>query len=375
VAIQHLQPQFPKGQLDIMRDINYQKAQKFYEQRYEAWKNFMKANLSNGEQNIEEYLIEKIEKQWGAITGYFWGGYNGAKKSSNYKKYIQNLKAKTFEHKFAKEMLLKWASTNGQNPAIIVGNSYEPYVTSVMQDFAKAIAGLSENMTDDLLQTFIRNTGSDVSKSALIEGSKNVRPDIIVGGESYKSENGVLKSNGVDVELQGEIDLNPDSVIDELSDLAELYNNANLYGFSLKAWSKSNSKEFTQSSVLRKQINDDFMQTDDKGSRHAWDRNYVMNYMLWKVSSKIINLIGPTNIGLVTGKTFTPFSTWLNNHLFYMDVQMSNVRKDNKKKGMPELNSSAVRIRDYDRNNQILIDTLKKKNGKWFIRLKTKKIT
>ena len=104
-----------------------------------------------------------------------------------------------------------------------------------MQDFAKAIAGLSENMTDDLLQTFIRNTGSDVSKSALIEGSKNVRPDIIVGGESYKSENGVLKSNGVDVELQGEIDLNPDSVIDELSDLAELYNNANLYGFSLKA--------------------------------------------------------------------------------------------------------------------------------------------
>ena len=54
---------------------------------------------------------------------------------------------------------------------------------------------------------------------------------------------------------------------------------------------------------------------------------------------------------------------------------MSNVRKDNKKKGMPELNSSAVRIRDYDRNNQILIDTLKKKNGKWFIRLKTKKIT
>ncbi len=370
---EHLYPQMSRDQLDKERTLNYQRTQAFYKIRMDGFKDSIYANLQEGENNIINHLNKTIQEKWNVVFGQFWGMINYMRKNSNsinvlsyaqnFYNEIYNNQDSTFEQKILADTLLQFAKNPKQNAGAVLGNSYEVYITAVLQAYIAQMADISNDKIEELIQSIVK-TGSKTSKGYTVAKDTSIRADIILGAENenYTKKNGVLSANGVEIELQNLIDLTgTQDVNDVLEEMALKYNNAGLYGLSLKVWKDGNSKEFTQSKPLRDNLQSVFSQKDSHGRRRAWDEDYVTVYMLWKISSWLINILSPTTIGIVTSAGFEGYDTWLSNHLFYMDIQLTKIRKD-PHKGMPETMSSAIKIRNFNHNAMKVNNYLRKKN-------------
>lgn len=382
-SLERLKPQLSQSAMDAHTWLNYEKAQKFYELRYNAWERYMEINLQQENLNLITYLTNVLtddQNGWAKISSSFWKEfYTMTNSKQHFTDYINNISQEKFNENIGLDLLRQWVLTKPRKPvAAFLGDRFETYVTNVMQSFGKTMGVAGQQLADNLLTEYFKQTGAMRSTGATVKDAQNIRPDIIVGNITYDIQNNgapsqkVLTGNGVAIELQGKVDLDSQTAIDQLKQLAEIYNTANLFGFSVKVWSDSNRKEFSSSSIIRNELQNIFFERDAKGSRHAWDKDYVTTFVLYHLSTWIVNIIGPTNIGLVTGKDFVSFSDWLKDkHVFYMNVQMKNVRAKDKTKGLPQVAEKAkgqtddgIYILNYSHESQKLATSLRKSYSK-----------
>ena len=182
---------------------------------------------------------------------------------------IKNSYDKEFLTKAIVEYKKRYDAGKGGNPASLLGNEYELYINNILQNLVMTMAGI----TNDQVENMIQVTGGMTSKSVAIKKEGNIRPDIILSmsaeteNSDFEKRDGVLYKNGIEVELQESINLNV-TAEDFLNSLAEDYNAAGLYGFSLKVWKNSNNKKFMDSTPLKEDLSKDFSVTDKDGDKH-----------------------------------------------------------------------------------------------------------
>jgi hypothetical protein len=131
---------------------------------------------------------------------------------------------------------------------------------------------------------------------------------------SFASEDGVLKtSTGLPMEMQSTLSLDWENAVPEAEDIMSDHSileeflkpgKGDVFGFSAKSWSNSDGKEFMQSSVMQKMLNATFNQTDSNGKRHSWEPDYTIEYVVYFLSHRIFDIVGPTTVGMVTRKGF-----------------------------------------------------------------------
>lgn len=384
-SLERLQPQLSQQQMDINTWANYEKASYFYELRMNAWKEYMKNKILANNIDLIKWLETVLSTEWQEIFNSYRNNADAmfaACKTQNihFHDYMNRIAEERFEQDIGLSLLRDWVNSSKspsggrQHFMAFLGDYFEKYVTKVMQEFGIALAAADANITQDMIYDFVKQTGNLKSAGATVKGAQNVRPDIIVGEVTYdikdvgKPAEKIATGNGISIELQGKVKLDEENAVEQLSKIANIYNSANLFGFSVKVWQNSDKKEFAQSSVIADEFHNTFIQTDSKGSRHAWDKDYTSTYVLYKLSTWLVNIIGPTNIGLITGKEFIPFSEWLkDSHVFYMQVQMKNVREKDKTKGLPDIKNNGIYILNYYHKTQKLNTKLKKlKNNNFY---------
>jgi len=360
--VEHLPPQYSISTLESNTTRNYQKAINFYDARLKSFGEKLSQEMGILEDDFFKQLNNDIERRWDEeIRWRYWAMVDAIKSGKDFKKYLNNIK-NSYDKEFLTQTIAKYKAQydkgKGGNPASLLGNEYEDYINTLIQNLVSSMA----EFTNAQIQNMIQVTGTKTSKSVATAKEGNIRPDIIFSmalNSDYVKEKGVLYNNGIAIELQEKIDLDvaPEEMLNEL---AKEYNAAGLYGFSLKVWKNSNNKKFMDSTPLKNELSEDFSRTDSKGSFHNWEVSYITAYMLWKVSNNILNFTGPTDIGLITGNGFEGFNTWLGNHMFYMKVQVDNIRGTKGYSARPSISDPGVYILNFIHNSQKINHSIKK---------------
>ena len=84
-----------------------------------------------------------------------------------------------------------------------------------------------------------------------------------------------------------------------------------------------------------------------------------------------MNIIGPMNVGIMTGREFIWMDDFLSRRLFFMDIQLEALRKSTRGpgyEGFPTLPSSAVKIRQLTNDIHAFSSTVGKKTGRIAVR-------
>jgi hypothetical protein len=217
-----------------------------------------------------------------------------------------------------------------------------------------------------------------------VSGVRNIRSDILITNRaemSFDYDDGVLRtSTGLPMELQSTLSVDwenavpdPDEMMSDHSILEEFLKpgKGDVFGFSAKSWKNSDGKEFMQSSVIQKMLKATFEQKDSAGKRHSWEPDYTMEYVVYFLSHRIFDIVGPTTVGMVTRKGFQWMDEFLSTHIFYMQVQMERTWK--KKDGglgriYPNITDPGIYVRNYGIGTATAFKAKKrntKKNGNY----------
>ena len=363
--MEHLQPQTPLSNLVQSTQSNYSIAQNYYSQRRDAFRYFLWRNGVAASQ-IEEDISVNIEKIWNekifnVVSGIYWAGRKSGLSVEEMQKQIEsrfNLSPEVMKH-------LLYAIKQG-NPRTFysgLGFAFEQWLE---EQGVGAIINRGQQFAEahqtNLINTFV--SGALKSKASAVSGIKNIRSDILITSHTttdFRSDDGVLKTpTGLPMELQSTLTVdwnnavpNPDEIMSDHSILEEFLKPGlgDFYGLSAKSWSNSDGKEFMQSSVMQKMLNATFNQTDSEGQRHSWQPDYTMEYVVYFLSHRIFDIIGPTTVGLVSRQGFTWMDDFLSQHIFYMQVQLERFWK--KKDGglgriYPQITNPGVYVRNYN---------------------------
>ena len=373
--MERLQPQIPQEQLLSTTQLNYKTAQSYYEQRRNAFKTFLRQNQSQAE-NIEEIITKRITDIWNKeifdkMSQIYW---QGKEKNLTIADLEKEVSSKFNINKDIKDKLL-FAIRQG-NPQTFysgLGQAFEIW----LQDYGIGPVidrgiDFAELHGTNLINTFV--SGAMTSLSSIVSGQKNIRPDLIM---STRVQSDFIKQDGVLTAPSGlalELQLNWENLIpsaEEMSSTNEILQEfldpkkGNFYGLSAKSWSNSNGKSFMQSSVLQKALNATFNSLDNEGKRHSWEPDYTIDYVTYVLSHHIFEIIGPTNVGLVTRTGFMWMDQFLESHIFFMKVQLEKYWK-RKNGGLgrlyPQITDSNVYVRNYNIATAKSIKARKQKN-------------
>lgn len=344
---------------------NYNIAKSYYTQKKQAFLRFLNKDIDNFSIILEQYINEKIDTFDKKITQEVYsilndentGGWN------NLVQYSKNLDPKKEYPIPLKTIFEKLASgkiKTRNNLASALGIEFEKFLAEslVPEQYSQAMKSVISSAVNDILSGFSQ-TGGISSKSAVTKGGKDIRPDIglnIKGGVKSKGIQNLPNSN-LGVELTALIDLNnftSDKLI-KSNDILSAYLNQNSYGFSVKIWKNSNSKVFSNSSILKKQIQNEFNQANN--NNHTWSSVYASEYTIYQISRFLINIINPLDVAMLTGQSLIWMDDFIDRHLFYMDVQLrnklaiSNNERGGGWEGHPYVMSSAIKLREMTSNN------------------------
>ena len=226
---------------------------------------------------------------------------------------------------------------------------------ALFKEYKNIDFGFENTITPIVLGMFMSNyqdiysmvTGDIYAKSAVVQGAKPIRPDILVTGIKVDKEQ--LKKTPIykkaDIELSTLIDL------DKIKDAAEndilrtyLDKNLDIFGFSNKSWglesglfkngNTHNAKAFSLSSVLTESANKMFIEglqkdfkkkqngdaADKDPHRHYWTPAYASMYIVYYLSKYLFNIISPTQIGFFLSDGVFWFKDFLQMCYFFMYV-------------------------------------------------------
>lgn len=363
--MEKLQPQTPKSQLVTDAQSQYAIAQNYYAQRRKMFKNFLEQN-GRSASSIESQINSSIEKIWNekifnVMQGIYWGGRKNGTSVADMQKQI----AARFDLPSEIMNKLYQAVTYGnpQNFYSALGFAFEEWlekegvgpIISQGQEFA-------EQHAEALLNTFV--SGGLQSKASIVSGSRNIRSDLLITTHmktDFKQDSkGVLRSpEGLPMELQSTMNVDWSQAVPEANEIMSDYSilqdflqagKGNVFGLSAKSWSASDGKEFMKSSVLQQMLNATFNKKDSDGRRHSWQPDYTMEYVAYFLSHRILDIIGPTTIALVSRKGITWMDDFLSAHIFYMQVQLERYWK--KRDGglgrmYPQITNPGVYVRNH----------------------------
>ena len=80
------------------------------------------------------------------------------------------------------------------------------------------------------------------------------------------------------------------------------------------------NEKFSQSSVIANKINAGLRASNQSGQRRKWQEPWAEAYANWCLSKSLFNIIGPLDIGLITGQNFYWMDDFLNSARFRMRV-------------------------------------------------------
>lgn len=269
---------------------------------------------------------------------------------------------------------------SNQNVAAALGNEFESFLERALLPeslFAALGPEIAEqlNAIISLLGSGFSSTGSKKSTAWNVTGSKNIRPDLGLNMDmTYTDDEGALRlaDSNLHVELQEILDLD---IIDPTdigsNEILQAYLGSNAYGFSLKIWKSSQSKEFTQSKIIQSYVNNKFQ--EGRKRRRTWESTYTNEYVVWQLSKLLINIIGPMNVGVITGKQFIWMDDFVSRRLFYMDVQMqNNFHKTSSRgpgiEGFPEIPNPSIKIRELKNDVHAFRTSVSRSTGRISIR-------
>jgi len=93
-------------------------------------------------------------------------------------------------------------------------------------------------------------------------------------------------------------------------------------------------------------LNEVFHKKDSNGVRHGWERDYTNEYVAYFLSHNIFDIIGPTNIAMLTGGGVIWMDEFLASRIFYMRVQIERRLRGNRI--FPGITDPSIYIRNYN---------------------------
>lgn len=330
------------------------------------FRQYLQQNGQNAE-NIEQDINNAIEDIWNkkifnVISNIYHSGRKAGKSVADMKAQLDNEKFQ-LSPSIMKNLYHAIEQGNPRNFYSSLGFAFEDWLAEygvgpIIQKGTEFV----EQHSEELINVFV--SGALKSKASVVSGVKNIRSDILMTHytkmDFQKDSSGVLRTpEGLPMELQSILNINWENAIPKADEIMSDYkiledflgNQGNIYGLSVKSWSSSNGKEFMKSSVLQKMLNATFNQVDKQNKRHSWQPDYTMEYVVYFLSHKIFDIIGPATIALTSRQGITWMDNFLTQHIFYMQVQLEKYWE--KKDGglgrvYPQITNSSVYVRNYN---------------------------
>lgn len=361
---------------------NYEVAKSYYSQRREALRRVFTKDMEDATDSLINYINTKIDEYEENVSKVVYSILEKIDSNSWVVPSNFNADLPDLHYDVSVINVIKFLSggkanvKSNQNVAAALGNEFENFLERALMP--EALEGqVSSIITEGLnsLMSGFSGTGSLKSKGWTVTGKKNIRPDLglnMSAETTYKDAMGVLRLKGSDlaVELQEEFDLE-NTLPEEITsnDILKAYLDSNAYGFSLKVWKSSQGKEFAQSKQLQSYINQKFQ--EGRKRRKTWESTFTNEYVTWQISRLLLNIVGPMNVGVMTGKEFIWMDDFLSRRLFFMDVQIQGLRKSNRGpgyEGFPELPSSSIKIRQLTNDIHAFSSATRKSSGRVTVR-------
>lgn len=359
---------------------NYEVAKSYYAQRRENLRRLFTNDIEDATDSLISYINKKIEEYDKNVSQMVYSILNKIDQNTwqvptNVDTTLSNMQYDISVMNVIKALQSgKAAFKSNQNIAAALGNEFEHFLERAL--LPEALEGeVSEIITNGLnsLMSGFSGTGQKTSTGWTVTGEKNIRPDIGLNmSTTIKDENGALrlKESNLAVELQEELDvelIDPNAITNH--EILAAYLNSNSYGFSLKIWKNSQNKEFAQSKQLQAYISNKFQ--EGRKRHRTWESTFTNEYVVWQISRLLINIIGPMNVGVMTGKEFIWMDDFLTRRLFFMDVQLNKLRESKRGpgyEGFPTLNSSSIKIRQLSNDIHAFTASLRKSTGRITVR-------
>lgn len=347
--------------LQNQTEKNYNVAENYYAQKRAQFISLGQKKtaklMTNLELDFENYINSKISIYQNQIMQPIINALDNADLSASAKIALENLSEEDEYLDYKKDILTAIMTASNIDQRYVhaqLGNKFENFIRNILIPNEEQ----SSEIVQYLIDNVIENTGQQISKSFIVSGVKNIRPDIGLNFnfETDKKNSNVLNIKGTNlaVELQTHIDvdsleLDKESKIQNI--LLQKYLQSNAFGLSLKIWSNPNSREFMQSTKLKQELSQAFYSKNNK----TWNSNYAGAYMMWTISRYLINIISPLNIALVTGSKLIWMNDFLNKHRFYMKMSFDKKKKSDRNyggyEGYPAILGTSIFIRNlYNQN-------------------------
>lgn len=341
---------------------NYEAAKNYYAQRRQMLNNFFTKDTQNFFEEVIDYINKKIDEYQKKVVDvvfsklnfeneqYFYSG----KPLENVSYSVQNVIERIGDRRMTQ-----------RNIASFLGLEFESFMEHALatDELVNAVSSESTEIIKSLIKPLggFTKTGGKTSKSAITEGRRFIRPDIGLGMNINIDNSGVarLEKNNTAVEFQALVDLSelvPKEKEITSAEILQSYLNTNAFGFSMKLWKDGNNKEFSQSSTLQKMINSQLKTYDNFGRRLTWETNYTESYVVYQLSKYLLNIIGPMNVAIISGKNFTWMNDFIDNRIFYMTVQAENSFEKSKRGAgyeiYPRIPDSSIKLRTLNNTKQ-----------------------
>ena len=288
-------------ELDTRIDANYSFAQNYFEQKKKnsllmfaqqqqsEFNNFVNELTSVINETIKP-IAEKIQKEVINKLNIDSKSFGTSYSLKNLSQRIDFSDDKEYQ-KLADEINSYLDDSNkGKSKSIyaIIGTHYETILLNSLKEKVKSLTEVTcQNLLLDFINS-INHTGSITGNSALRGNGLSIRPD---WGNFDKTVD--VKT----IELQQSFNIETAQLNDESWILSSYLHN-NKFGFSLKAWNTSDfsGKEITSASGMKDILNNVYSQEQ----KLAWNSFYVYRIMLLMISQHLLDLLGPTNIAIIT---------------------------------------------------------------------------
>lgn len=302
-------------------NANYQYAAQFYLQRKMAFLRYIDKNITQqGVDIITQELNDIFGKVWSqGVMQALEQGANGDLEGG--KAALDQINEEYDLHlNFLN--LLKTYQTKRAN----LGYDYEPVASQLLSQYFHQLRAASAQLVDDnvdnLLLTFMQAAGAGArSRAAHVRGTSLIRMD--VGNMELEQRNKIsyIKNTNITSELQHFVDIDAAREMNEMpKELLPYLENGQFAGFSVKQMSTLTNEKFSQSSVIANKINQGLRASTASGQRRKWQTPWAEAYANWCLSKSLFNILGPLDIGLITGENFYWFNDFLSSARFRMKV-------------------------------------------------------
>ena len=302
-------------------DKNYQYASQFYQQRKVAF-------LSYLDKNINETAINKITLDLKEIFSKVWSKgvlkalEIGAKGDFQQGADILFQINEEYDLNLNYENLLKTYTSNksalGFDYEKVIASLLNKYFTSLSEKTSKLIG----NNINALLINFSQMEGTAAySKAAHTKGVPLIRMD--VGNVELEQKNKIsyIKDTNITSELQCMIDIEQSRQNNEIPEaLLPYLINGQFAGFSAKHMKTLINEKFSQSSIIANQIDKGLAASTQSGHRRRWHTDWAEAYSNWCLSKCLFNIIGPLDIGIISGANFYWLNEFLSSARFKMAI-------------------------------------------------------